>query len=376
MSQSSEVLRGYVSKNSSTPMLLLEDMLVKLVPSARVEKIKDEILRVAYAGEKNGLKTVLEDLDVLKKDISTMNDQNAKTASKAIDDIKGRIDSAITSKNNDHLEKLLNVLLFDPAVCIFGGVGCEISSAMSTRSLDSRLDSTISRKVQEMQINSESENKEILYYIHSLVANRGRDSSDDKITSMDLARERISFSIENLPRSMEKRVFATITVPSFRIRYVSSSSIRSHSGVWQFSECMLGTQMIATRTSAARFTIGFSKVPYVLFPVNYCHPYVYVADNNFCTGSFQGSAAEVALLRMDPIDGVFQFLKQVMHIFTTGYHENTSPARGVMLYDPTFDRQKIYDTLEDERDARIRDGEKTIKDEYHAIKNHIHKLEG
>ncbi len=281
----SQIVQNLISKNSATPVLINGENLIKLVPAARVSAIKDEIMTVARGG------------------------------------------------NVEHLELLLKALLEDPAIALVGGIGFDMGTVQSIKTIDSRLNTVAMKKVQEtLASESDVEFKNVLHCINEEIAT-GDGVNQPNFTS--LARDRISFSIHKFKIAVNRLwtqeqisyvdmsgVYATIYIPSFYLRYKWATGMYKS---FKFPDVLVGTKVIYTPQKDGKYNLSFDKNPCVLQKLHYKHPFVY-PHNKICTGNFSTSEYEKNLMRMTFLNGVVYFLKQVSQIITNGYHERVMPA--------------------------------------------------
>lgn len=302
-------MQKFFDENSSFPLVFVKNKLVKLVPACRFEKAKDELIRIADSGD------------------------------------------------TEHLVEFLKMLLYNSKLIHLGGVTYIMNAVIPIKAIDSRLDSEVMKKMKERDLEkTENDVKELFLYCNEMLNEKKID--DESIGAIDYRRENMYFSIETNGGS--KYVYACKFIPSFRIRYESQSNNhnerRNRSGVWEMSECVIGTQIIST-PSKGKKKLAFNRSPTILYPKRYKNPYVY-SSGSICVGTLNGTETERRIIKMNFIEAVYSFLKQVELIITQGYSEYSAPA-SAHLYNTTFDRYKVkkpngdFITIEEEEQEEI-----------------------
>jgi len=299
--QKAPVFQGLIKKNANVPFIFLNDEnLVKCSPLCRVSDIKEEIKRLIATGD------------------------------------------------TDRLNTFMTTVFDNPRVIYIDGIAYALNNVMPTSVVDSRLETEVSKRIQDRDTqNADKDSKELLHHVTMLLhSQQPRNNADEEtITAMDYARKGISYAIAKASDNLgneKTAVFAMKYIPSYRIRYQSASRNANErierSGVWQFPECVIATQIIKI-SGEGNWKIGFNRNAVIIYPNNYKNMYVF-HGNGVCTSPMAGTDTEKRIMSLDFISGVYYFLDQVEYIITKGYTEASSPANG-HIFDTRYDDYRV-----------------------------------
>ena len=319
----SELIASYLNKNDNMPHIITDTHLNKLLPVARSSEIMDEIIRISESG------------------------------------------------NVKHLKEILSMVLSNPHVVVMGGMLFKMIATTGLRSIDSKIDSKVIDIIRDREMEHVISNtKELFLECIGRLWTTNR-SSIDFITQKDYARERIQFSIEpisimeNVDGGMiEKRdfaVYATKYVPKITIRYESKlyPDDPTKNGVWEFSDAIIGIQIVGQKNSDGMYTLGFKEEPKILFPKPFIHPYTR-NNGGMCTGSFKGSSDMKKIKSMPFLSSVYHYLIAIEQLLKTGYSEKSFPLRA-HLSSHIFQKRTVhkFSSFAEERKFLL---EKTARD--------------
>jgi hypothetical protein len=290
INKGSKIFEQFMEKNSDVPMLLMPDKLWKLIPHARVGFIKEEIERIKKTGDM------------------------------------------------EHLAKFVETILLDPSIAVLGGFGYELGPIVSMKSLDSTMNSVMSKAIMDRlaEGGDSAEFKEIIFQLYRELRDATDKTGDENVTAFDYYRERIFFGFAKAKFFVATRdpsqpfhqvdeisgIYAMKYIPSFRLRVKSSST----NGVWEFPDCVIGVRIVPTKVNDKKFNFSIDTNPAVIMPREYPYPFVFPMTNGICTGNFHGSTVEKRIIKMDIIMMIYYYLKAVEEIFLHGYNEIHSMA--------------------------------------------------